>query len=64
MKALITFRYSDHDYTATVNNSHSLANYIKNETRDFVIIKAEIKTECNRFSSEEGSRVRAIIKAA
>ena len=64
MRAQVTFRYSDHDYTATVHNSASLDSYIKNEKREFIIIKTEIKSECNRASALEASRVRQIVKEA
>jgi hypothetical protein len=64
MRATVTFRYTDHDYTATVHNSASLASYIKNEKRDFIIISSNIKSECNHASANEAKRVREIIQAA
>ena len=39
--AYITFRYADHEYTATVRNARQLISYVASETRPFAISHIE-----------------------
>ena len=39
--AYVTFRYADHEYTATVRNARQLISYVAREDRPFAISRIE-----------------------